>query len=197
MLPSFPKAQKILDEQRNKQMFAAKAKIFPHHIHPPVQPIIEGKQTDFQREDRKIKPLKIEPHRFTISIDTSSGKGLTLEVFNQKATELGEGMGKQMFQMLLGTIEEAVAETGNEVKVKKGDLKKEDILRLFEMGTHNFDEHGNPTGQFLCGSEFAQELTKHKDEWEQDKEFVAKVEEIKRRKKEEFNEREARRRLAD
>jgi hypothetical protein len=91
MLPSFPKAQKILDEQRNKRMFAAKAKIFPQHIHPPVQPIVEGKRTDFQREDRKIKPLKIKRHQVTTQIDTSDGKGLTLELFNQKASELGEG----------------------------------------------------------------------------------------------------------
>ena len=176
-------------------MFAAKAKIFPAHVHPPVHPIIEGKDSDFQREGGQVKPLKIERHQVTAQHSIKDGKGMTLTAFNEKAIEVGEAFGKQMWEMVTTTIDEAVAETGNEVKIKKGDLKQEDILRLLEMGEQNFDEHGNPTQQLICGSEFAEELKKHEAEWSKDKEFHAKVQEIERRKRAEFNEREARRRL--
>jgi hypothetical protein len=34
MLPALPKAQKILDNEWNKRMFAAKDKVFPTHTTP-------------------------------------------------------------------------------------------------------------------------------------------------------------------
>lgn len=176
-------------------MFAAKAKVFPTHIHPPVHPIIEGKTSDFQREDRQVKPLEMKHHSITVQHSIADGKGMSLETFDAKAKEVGEALGKQLYQSVLNAIDEAVKETGNEVKVKKGELKQADILKLLEMGHHNFDEQGNPTAQLICGSEFAEELKQHEAEWANDKEFQSKVEDVKKRKRAEFNEREAHRRL--
>src|SRR6266496_4380051 len=116
MLPAFPKAQKILDDSFHRRMFAAKAEVLPHAIHPPVLPIVEGKNSDYQREDRKVRSLKIERHEATASFEHKDGKGMSLEIFEKKARELGEQLGKQMWDVLTGGIEEAVAETGNEVK---------------------------------------------------------------------------------
>ena len=195
MLPSFPKAQTILDEEWTKRMFAAKARTFPHHVHPAVLPIVEGKSADFQRDDREVRPLKMKLHRVTARHKFQDGKGLTLESFDRKAKEVGDGLGKEMWKALTGTIEEAVKETGNELKVKRGALKKEDVLRMLETGTENFDERGNPTRQLVCGSEFAEELRTREKEWAADPEFQARVQEIRSRKKAQFYEREARRRL--
>jgi hypothetical protein len=197
MLPAFPKAQKILDETWNERMFFWKNRVFPLHLHPPVYPIIEGKTSDFQREDRKVKPLKMKKHSVKTSHKIEDGKGMTLQIFEEKAKEVGEGVGKQLFQAMVGVVEEAVQETGNEVKIKKGELKQEDIFRIYESTQHNFDEKGNPTGQFVCGSEFMEELRKHEKAWNEDEDFVAKLDEIKKRKKMEFDEREACRRLVD
>jgi hypothetical protein len=118
-------------------------------------------------------------------------------MFDRKAKEVGESLGKELWKTLTGAIEEAVKETGNELKVKKGDLRKEDILRMLEMGIENFDERGNSTRQLVCGSEFAEELKMRDWEWAADPDFQAKVQEIRGRKKAEFDEREARRRLVD
>jgi len=195
MLPALPKAQKILDNEWNKRMFAAKDKVFPTHIHPPVLAIIEGKTSDFQREDRQVKPLEMKLHSVTAQHSIADGKGMSLEVFDAKAKEVGEELGKQFFQSVFQVLDEAVKETGNEVKIKKGELKQEDVIRMLEMGEQNFDDHGNPTGQMICGSEFAEELKKHEAEWANDKEFQAKIKEVRTRKRLEFHEREACRRL--
>ncbi|SRR6266496_4979947 len=195
MLPSFPKSQRILDDEWNKRMLATKYKIFPLELHPPVLQIIEGKNSDFQREDRTVKRLNIERHEVTVKLNTEDGKGMTLELFYKKAKEAGEGMGRDMWKIHTDAIEEAVAETGNEVKITKGNLTQENLLQILEMGQHNFDDQGNPTGQFVCGSEFMEEIKNREREWSQDRQFLAKVEEAKARKRAEFNEREARRRL--
>src|SRR6266851_3859443 len=113
-------------------MFSAKARVFPAHIHPPVLPIVEGRESDFQREDGQVRPLKIEHHEVTSQHGIKEEKGMTLAVFNEKARETGEAFGKQMWGLLTGAVGEAVAETGNEVKIKKGGLKQEDILRMLE-----------------------------------------------------------------
>lgn len=176
-------------------MFSTKAKVFPTHIHPPVLPIIEGKESNFQRDDGQIKPLKMEHRNVTSQHSIKDGKGMTLPEFNQKANEVGEALGKQMWELLTRVVQEAATETGNEIKVKKGELEQEDVLRMLDMVQQNFDEHGNPTQQLVCGSEFAAELKKHQAEWSNDKVFQRKVAEIIARKKADFYEREARRRL--
>jgi hypothetical protein len=158
MLPTFPKAQKELDEAFNKQMLEWKNKAFPLHLHPPIHHIVEGKKNDFQREDRQVRPMNIETHSVQATFSIESGKGMTLDIFNEKAKEVGEGIGKQLFQSVLGVVQEAVKETGNEVKIKKGELKQEDFLRMLEITQQNFDEFGNPTGQIVCGSEMGSSL---------------------------------------
>jgi hypothetical protein len=197
MLPTFPKAQKELDAAFHKEMLECKEKLFPLHFQPPIHHIVEGKTSDFQREDRQVKQMKMQKHSFEASFHAENGKGMTLATFHEKAKEIGDAIGKKMFQTVLGVVDEAVKETGNEVKIKRGAFAKEDFLKMLEMIQHNFDEYGKPTAQLVCGPEFAEELKQRDVEWRGDKEFVAKVNEITNRKREEFHEREARRRLVD
>lgn len=197
MLPQFPRAQKITDEARNKAMFAAMHEVLPLAIHPPVQAIIEGKTSDFQREDRQIKPLKIKTHRAVAHLDTSSGNGTTIGILNEKARELGHSMAKQKWEMLTAAVDEAVAETGNEVKIRIGQISQEDIIRMLETGEDNFDENGAPTGRLICSPALAEEFALRQEQWKDDASFQTKVAEIRRRKRAAFDEREARRRLVD
>ena len=197
MLPRFPKAQKLSDDKWQKAMFVAMHEVLPLEIHPPVHPIVEGKSSDFQREDRQIRPLTMKKHQAIAHFDTSSGRGATMESLTEKARELGRSMGKQKLEMLTAAINEAVAETGNEIKIKKGEITQEDIFRLLETGEDSFDENGNPTGHLICNPEFAAELALREKEWKDDQVFQRKVAEIGQKKRAAFNEREARRRLVD
>lgn len=176
-------------------MFAKKNNTFPLELHPQVLRIVEGKDTDFERDDGKIKSFKMKLHSVSVQHQIANDRGMTLEEFRKKADEAGEKLGKDMWESITATITEAVAETGNEVKVKKDNLTQDDVLRMLEMRTHNFDEFGKPQGTLVCGSEFAAEVKQRVEEWKDDKDFHAKAQEIMRRKKAEFDEREARRRL--
>jgi hypothetical protein len=197
MLPSFPKSQRILQDAWAKRMSAAMTEVFPPSVHPPVHPIQEGRKSDFQREDRKIKQLQMKQHRVEASHYVGDGKGMTLEIFNAKAQEVGKALGEKMWGMVMGQIMKAVAETGNEIKYKKGNLRQEDFLSILEKMEINFDEQGKPTQIFILPPEMADEFKKREAEWAGDREFHAKVESIKRRKKEDFDAREARRRLVE
>lgn len=195
MLPSFPIAQKILNAAFEKRVFSARARAIPREIHPPVRQIREGRRSDFQREDRKIKPLDVKEHIVRTAFEAMDGKGMTREAFDAKASELGEGLGRQMLELLLGAVREAVDETGNSLLLNDGKFTQENIIQMLEMTQHGFDEHGQPTNVLLVSSELGEELRRREAEWAKDESFKAKVEEVKKRKKEEFDEREARRRL--
>ncbi len=197
MLPVFPKCKKLLDEEWSKHVFAAKAEVFPYDLHPPVLPIVEGKRSDYQRRDRKIVPLQMKLSSVSTSIDTSGGAGMTIEKFREKARELGEGLGKEMWKIVISAVDEAVTETGYTVKVKKGNLTQEDVLKMFDMVEHNFDDVGNPTQKLVLGAELGAEFKKRAEDWSSDIRFNQKLKEIKERKRLEFDEREARRRLVD
>ena len=197
MLPVFPSAQKILDGAFGKRIFAAKAQVFPHEVHPPVRPIIEGKRSDFQREDRQVKPLDVKRHQVKATFKTEDGKGMTREAFESKARELGEGLGKKMWEMMFQAVEEAVTETGNSLQIKGGEFTQEDFLRMLEMTQHGFDERGHPTNVLVASPTMVETLKKREAEWGQDEGFKAKVNKVRKRKKEEFDEREARRRLVE
>jgi len=195
MLPTFPESKTILKREWEKRFFAAKTKIFPVEIHPPVMELTEGKKSDYQTDERRIRPLKVKSHSVTARHSIKDGMGMTITEFDATAVDAGEKFGNQMWELMKGAFNDAVDETGNEIEIKKGDLKKEDILRILEMGEKTFDEHGNMEGQMLCNPAFAEELRQRETEWMKDKDFQAKVAEIITRKKAEFNEREAGRRL--
>lgn len=178
-------------------MFAAKDKVFPREIHPAMHHVVEGKANDFQREDRKVKSIEMKLHSSTVEFSTADGRGMLLEDFDVKASELEEKFGKQLFRQMTSALDEAVDETGNEIKVKKGEFQQSDMLKLLEMREINFDARGNPTQQIICGHELAEEFENYEEEWAKDEEFQAQIRDIMRRKREEFNEREARRRLVD
>ena len=197
MLPAFPSAQKIANDEFQKRIFAAKAEIFPLDLHPPNHLIVEGKSSDYQRDDGVVKPVEMKRHEVSVMVDTKDGKGLTLDMFDQKARELGEGMGKQFWESITAAMDECVKETGNTLTIKKGEFKKEDFLKFLDMGEHSFDENGKLQNTFVMGSSMFEEFKKCQAEWNNDPDFTMRVEDILRRKREEFNEREARRRLVE
>ena len=197
MLPAFPASQKILTDAFMKRVLAARAQIIPPAIQPPVREIVEGKRSDFQREDRQIKPLDMKFQHVDATFDTTGGKGMTLEVFEGKAREIGEDLGKQMWELLFNAVNEAVKETGNILQIRGGQFTKEDFIRMLEMSDQNFDEKGDPTNFMILHPNMAEKLKKLELEWNQDEVFKSRVTEVKNRKMEEFHEREARRRLVE
>lgn len=197
MLPIFPKAQQILDDEWSKRMFAARTEVFPAAYHPPVRPIVEARSSDYQRDDGKINPLQLKRKTVSSQVDVSHGRGLTLELFDAKAKELGHAVGKQMFQGMLDAVNEAAKETGNTVAIKKGAITQADLLKIFDTPAESFDEQGNSNMTFVLNPELARELAEKELQWSRDPKFVAQITELKQRKRREFDEREARRRLVD
>lgn len=178
-------------------MFAAKAEIVPLAVHPAVHPILEAKRSSFQRDDGLIKDFGVKKQVVKSSYSVADGKGMSLESFDATAKEMGVGLGRQFWETLFAAVNEAVAETGNEVKITNGEITRAAYLQMLTKPAHGFDEQGKPTNAFILTPEAGKKLEMQHAEWMQDPTFVEEVATIKRRKKEEWDEREARRRLVE
>ena len=196
MLPQFPKTKALLTEHWNESFLAGERERLPDTLHPPSRQIIEGKQSSYQREDRKVVPLELLKHIVEGTVEVSDGKGMAFEKFLATAKKFGRELGDKILKSLFGMIEKATKETGNVVKTS-GQFSKADFLKVIDMTEHSFDERGNPTNIFVASPALIDDLLRQQEEWESDEEFQQQVAEIRRQKKEAFDERTARRRLVD
>jgi hypothetical protein len=132
-----------------------------------------------------------------VSVKYDEERGLTLDEFCRKAKELGETFSHEVSKTLFTDIEAVVKAAGNEILFRAGDLTAEDFFRLVEKVEVDFDEYGRPLSGFCFGPELAAEVAKKQPEWDKDERVRARGEELMRQKREDFREREARRRLVD
>ena len=158
----------------------------------------EGNASEFQTVQGKTNRIKYRKHTSTVSVKYEDGKGLTLEQFCAKASEIGEDMAKQMSGVLVKELDAVIKETGNEVKVPKSEgLQYKHLFELIEKAEVDFDDDGESFSRFFCGMDFYKDVEQKMPEWEKDPEFRRRLKELNARKKMEFYEREARRRLVD
>jgi hypothetical protein len=198
MLPQFPKSRRALDElwldlaSRRRIAHGSMLASIPHKIQR------EGNASEFQTVQGKSNRIKYRKHTSTVSVNVADGKGLTLEEFCAKASEIGEDMAQQRSGVLVKELDTVIKETGNEVKVSKSEgLQYKHLFELVEKAEVDFDDKGESFGRWFCGMDFYQDVQKKLPEWEKDPEFQRRLNELNARKRMEFREREARRRLVD
>ena len=197
MLPRFPQSQKTLDTAYQKKIFEARALIIPHAVHPRTLPIAEGKESNFQQIDGAIRPVEFKNQIASANFEVKDGKGMTREQFLFNANQLGEQLGEAMLRLVLGTIYEAADQSGNIINLNGGEFSKDDFLKIIEGTPHGFDRNGESTNVLLVSPKIGDLLKAKEAEWSKDSVFVERVNVIKRKKREEFDEREARRRLVE
>ncbi|MBI5775047.1 MAG: hypothetical protein HZA89_15075 [Verrucomicrobia bacterium] len=198
MLPHFPKSRKALDElwlelaSRRRLTHGPMLASIPHKMQ------MEGNASEFQTVQGKTNRIKYRKQSSTVSVKYEDGKGLTLEEFCAKASEIGEKMAQQMSNVLVKELDAVTTETGNEVKVSKSEgLQYKHLFELMEKTEEDFDDDGKSFSSFFCGMDFYQDVLKKMPEWEKDPEFHKRLKDLNARKRMEFREREARRRLVD
>lgn len=198
MLPQFPKSRRALDElwldlaSRRRIAHGPMVASIPHKIQR------EGNASEFQTVQGQTNRTKYRKHTSTVSVKYEDGKGLTLEQFCAKASEIGANMAQQMSEVLVKELDNVIKETGNEVTVSKSEgLQYKHLFELVEKAEVDFDDGGESFSRWFCGMDFYQEVQRKMPEWEKDPEFQRRLKELNARKRMEFREREARRRLVD
>jgi hypothetical protein len=129
--------------------------------------------------------------------ERTSGDLTVRDVFERVHKAADEMVG-QSARHMFDIIGKAAEEVGNTVSAGSGPMTFDLFLETIDRMQVDFDEDtGKPTFQLVMGPELAEKTRKLADEWESNPEYTARHDALIRRKREEWNAREARRKLVD
>jgi hypothetical protein len=198
MLPIFPNARKAMRETFNHELFEAHWNVSPVLKEIRVSAQREGREASYEREDGKTIEVEYEAHRIEREMKFEDARGLDPDAFSETARSIGTEMGRMMLDSMLSSVSKVVEEVGN-VTVGKGDgIAFEDFLDMMSKMQTDFDSLGQPDVRTLVLSpEMHKQMVPKLKQWESDPDKRAAIEAVMRRKREEYNEREACRRMVD
>lgn len=198
MLPHFPKSHKQMTEIRDEKIWEGLFSVSPILSQIGMRPQREGRSSSFQDEQGNIRQIDYKLKSVPIQRKLEDARGMTIEDFIETAREPGIGMGKEMMRSLYEMLDKVTKETGNIVNLGGRPLTYELFLDLLEKIQFDFAQDGSPMWPSLnLGSEAHAHFQRVWPEWLKNPEFHARLKRIIDRKREEFYEREACRRLVD
>ena len=104
----------------------------------------------------------------------------------------------QQSKMIFERVNKVTAKTGNMVNAGGQDINPDLILQVLETIEIDFNEAGQPRLPTLVASpEQIQRLKEKMPEWEKDESYKRKFDELIKRKRQEWNDRESHRKLVD
>jgi hypothetical protein len=157
----------------------------------------EGGGTHLTRADNSESTIKYQRSEFSFTLSREEFKRFDLSVILQKLVALARQMGEDQTKRMLEVVKEAADEVGNVVHAD-GELTQEKFLEVFRRVEMDFDPKTLkllPGFSFVMHPDMAAKVLPKVQEWEKDSEFNAKYERIMATKREDWRDREARRKL--
>lgn len=198
MLPDYPEFKKECVEIVRERLVKVRDDcVSPFGPNKEAANHFEGDKFEVIRADGTGEPepyTRVEENFFFKNAELEK---LTLEQLLNKYSELGESMGRQQFGIMLNAISNAVQGTPNDVKTSEQDLV-EQIFTSLERIELDFDAEGQPSKlQTIAAPGMAERLREAHEKIENNPELKKRYDELINKKREEFRDREAARKLVD
>lgn len=198
MLPDFPELKKqlrLLLRERLRQSFDRQAPVisevrrFKSH---------EGDTFTIHRLDGSVTTSSYHRAETEFSIDRRELPTLTPQQLITRVDEAAGKMAEQASKHFFETLNEAVSKAGNVVNAQGQPISPELIFQVLEKIQLDFDEDGKPHGlTMVVGPKLAETLRTLIPKWEADPELNRRYERLMDKKREEWRDRESRRKLVD
>jgi hypothetical protein len=198
MIPDFPREKEKLMRFwikylsiKNKELLGIFGTLPAHMNH-------EGHQWTINRSDGSEDNQPYHEIQGLFSIEISEVPNLTPDKIRQKLDKIAGEMARQMSQNMFSEISRVTRQVGNEVNTQGQPLTKELFLQMVEKIDIDFDEQGHwiPPAIVIHPDLWEAKKDEFKS-WESDPEFQLKHEKLIAQKKEEWRDRENRRKLVD
>lgn len=198
MLPVFPNARKELADTFSHYLFEAFWNESPILQRIPVSPQLEGREASYERSGGEMVDVEYKAQSVQRMMDFEVGRGLDPETFMDTAASIGEEMARKMTEDLFADVSKAIESVGN-VTVSEGDgISFEAFLEMNSKVQLEFNDDGKPVDRTIVLSpEAHKRFVARLHEWHADPEKCAAMEAVLKKKKKEFDEREACRRMVD
>ena len=197
MLPDFPKTKaellrltfrRIGELEEERHPVLARIKTRTQHEGTSIH----FDQVDFGKKKQEAEQLSVPVEIRFDEIPTRFGEAL-----NRKLTSIAEQSGALKMKLFYSRIDEATEKTGLRMDAKGKPLDARMLLDMIDMAEAGFDRSGKPTSSFLVDPKFFSALQKASEEVENDPELKRRLESINRRQREQWLDRENRRKLVD
>jgi hypothetical protein len=175
---------------------------------PVLTPLIRGVGTFRQHEGTVLRLVRadeseeasgLRPSEFTFALEREDMRRFDLVAIQKKLTQLAKEMGDDQAKRLLEVVGQAADSVGNVVHAG-GDLTPEHLLEILRRVQMDFDAktlQPEPGFMWVMHPDTAAQVVPRAKEWEKDPAFQAEYERIMSAKREEWRDREARRKLVD
>lgn len=195
MFPDFP----LLKAKLSKFLTARMKAVHASHAGPigniPFSHVQEGSCVKMVRADGSEETVDIAHHHAEVRITDEELENLTTEEIHRKFDDAAKEMARQTSQMFFETVKKGVEEVGN-VFHFTGSPTIDDIYRFYEKVWIDFDENGRPElPTLVCGEKMMEQIKPLFSQIDSDPETKKRFADLMVRKKEEWRDREASRRL--
>ena len=198
MIPDFPEEKERLMKFWTKYLSAKHKEFLGSFGGFATYRIHEGHQWSFRRTDGSEDSQQYQDIQEQLEVEFSEVPNLGPDEIREKLDKVAEKTARQEIRVIFSEIDRAIRETGNEVNAHGQPLSKELFLQTIERMDMDFDEKGDwiPPTIFMHPDLWEAKKNEIRS-WETDSEFQMKHNAIIDRKKEEWCDRENRRKLVD
>jgi len=197
MLPDFYKAKKKLRDFVLTYIQVAKKQYLGFLADVPEARFFEGHQRIIETEDGIIDKGGFHKAQSQIRINLKDFHSFSSKDFMIKVNQIAEDMAREQSRIVFEGIEEITKKAGRNIDAKKKPLTVELYLEMLEGLFISFDSKGKPLlPQVVTGSkEIAKKFIEINKEIDTNLKYKKRYKEIIQKKKMEWDEREASRKL--
>jgi len=198
MLPDFPDVKNELDRRASLLIKLDMALSDPimREIRTTIQH--EGDQHTYGTVQGDVRALEYQKIESMMEILKDELPSLSVDQIFERVKLVAEDMTRQMAQGMFNRISEITKETGTSVSAGGRPITLDLFLETIDRMEIDFNEEtGEPTFQIVAHPDMMPKFKELDAEFRANPEYQSRHEEIMKRKKEEWHEREARRALVD
>lgn len=197
MLPDFPEVKKFYQESLD-QMLRRFLKSDPLLSQVNEHSYTEGLKNSIANESEEETHSEMKEIGEEIRVSTQDIVDQGPAAFIEHYKKLAATINQRRTQMMLQMVEEGAKKVGNTLSRKGQPFNPDHFLMMLEKVIIPFDDEGNPHLPVLVGGQkFMEEIRDKIPEWEADPLLKAKFDEVIKKKKAEWDDRESYRKLVD
>lgn len=187
-----------MSELYSSQVFDALFSTSPMLAEIAIRPQREGRDGSYQDESGTIRKIDFKLKSVSMEHKIEEARGMTLREFLESARKPGSEMGHLMMRDVFDMVAKTTEKTGNAIDAGGRPFSFDLLIAALDKVELDFGSDGKarfPT--LVLNPQAYADVQKKMAEWDKDPSCQSRLEDVIRRKREEFREREARRRLVD
>jgi hypothetical protein len=197
MFPDFPSTKAEVSKAITRRITAIEMEMNPVLAQMKSFTQYEGRTLAYEQVEFGMKMQDAEEQKVSFEIRLDEVPQLTGQALEQKLRSIAGKMAALRMKTFYARMDEATEQTGNRFDAGGQPPSGKMLLDFMGMGEWGFDKTGKPAMSFVIHPDTLPALKKAADEVENDPELKRRHDEIVSRQREQWLDRENRRKLVD